>query len=254
MSGNSTVRVKQEVRTAWVTLDRPPLNVMDTAMMSQLGEALAKLTDIDLVVVRGAGTRAFSAGAEVADHTPERVGKMLEAFHHVFRLMWNAEWITVSAVRGHCLGGGCELATFCDFVVAEKDATFGQPEIRLGCFPPVALVTLPLLAGMRAAMDLVLTGRTIRTEEARALGLVTRVVPEGGLEYGVAKLLAGIEKISAPVLRLTRRTMWRAAGVDFEKRLAEVESVYLGQLVKMYDAREGIQAFLEKRAPVWQGR
>jgi cyclohexa-1,5-dienecarbonyl-CoA hydratase len=254
MSANSTVRVKQEVRTAWVTLDRPPLNVMDTAMMSQLGEALAKLTDIDLVVVRGAGTRAFSAGAEVADHALDRVGKMLEAFHHVFRLMWKAEWITVSAVCGHCLGGGCELATFCDFVVAEKDATFGQPEIRLGCFPPVALVTLPLLVGMRAAMDLVLTGRTIRTEEARALGLVTRVVPEGGLEDGVAKLLAEIEKISAPVLQLTRRTMWRAAGVDFERRLAEVEAVYLGQLVKMHDAREGIQAFLEKRAPVWQGR
>jgi cyclohexa-1,5-dienecarbonyl-CoA hydratase len=254
MRGNSTVCVRKEKRTAWVTLDRPPLNVMDTAMMSQLGEALAKLTDVDFVVVTGAGARAFSAGAEVGDHTPELVGQMLEAFHLVFRLIWSAEWITVAAVRGHCLGGGCELATFCDFVVAEENATFGQPEIRLGCFPPVALVTLPLLAGMRAAMDLVLTGRTIRAEEARALGLVTRVVPEGGLEHGVGRLLAELEKMSGPVLQLTRRTMWRAAGFDFKNRLEEVEMAYLGQLMKMHDAREGIQAFLEKRAPVWRER
>jgi cyclohexa-1,5-dienecarbonyl-CoA hydratase len=145
-----------------------------------------------------------------------------------------------------------ELATFCDFVIATDSAQFGQPEIKLGCFPPVALVTLPLLIGMRAASDLILTGRQIDATEAMRLGLVTRVVPGSELQAAGVDLLAELRSLSPAVLRLTRRTLRKLHASDFSKRLVEVERIYLSQLMKSKDAREGICAFLEKRAPSWQ--
>ena len=135
-----TIRLHIEHRRAWITLDRPPLNILNIAMMKSLDAALERaLPKSDTVIFQGAGVRAFCAGADVADHTPKRVGKMLSAFHAVFRRLAAAECLTIAAVRGYCLGGGMELATFCDFVLATESAKFGQPEIKLGCFPPVAL-------------------------------------------------------------------------------------------------------------------
>ena len=255
MSASETIRVKKQGRTVWVTLDRPPLNVLDIAMMRELDAVLERLLpQCDFLVFGGEGRKAFSAGAEIADHAPERVAKMLAAFHAVFRRLARGECVTIAAVHGNCLGGGMELATFCDFVVAEEWAKFGQPEIKLGCFPPVAIVTLPQLCGMRAAMDLILTGRTITAREAHALGLVTRVVADGELESAVENLLGELRGLSTDVLRLTRRTLWRVHAGDFEHQLDEAEQVYLNDLMSTKDAREGIRAFLEKRQPAWQGR
>jgi cyclohexa-1,5-dienecarbonyl-CoA hydratase len=251
----STVHVRREGRTVWVTLDRPPLNVFDISMMRAMSTALVhNVKETDFLVFEGAGKKAFSAGAEVGDHKPDRIVEMLGAFHSVFRQLWRADCVTIAAVQGHCLGGGCELATFCDFVIATELATFGQPEIKLGCFPPVALATFPHLIGPRAAMDLILTGRTILSREALDLGLITRVVPEGELMSAVKLFLRELRKLSPVVLRLTRRTLWRTSGFDFDAALSQVEEMYLNQLMKTEDASEGIRAFLEKRAPVWQGR
>ena len=137
--------------------------------MKLLSRALGKLFDppggaCDFLIFTGAGAKAFSAGAEVADHAPDRVGSMLAAFHHIFRqARTRRDCITIAAVHGHCLGGGMELATFCDFVIATESANFGVPEIKLGCFPPVAMITLPELVGPRVAMDFnFLTGRGIQ--------------------------------------------------------------------------------------------
>ena len=114
-------------RAAWITLDRPPLNVIDIPMMRQLSRAAAADTaSCDFRIFAGAGTKAFSAGVEIADHTPERVGEMLTAFHDVFRRMARTNAVTIAVVHGHCLGGGMELATFCDFVIAAESATFSQ--------------------------------------------------------------------------------------------------------------------------------
>src|SRR3989442_10258298 len=177
-----TIQLRLEHRTAWVTLDRPPLNILDIAMMESLDAALeGALPKSDFVIFQGAGVKAFCAGADVADHTPKRVEKMLSAFHGVFRRLAVADCLKIAAVHGYCLGGGMELAAFCDFVLATESAQFGQPEIKLGCFPPVALVTLPQRIGMQAAGHLYFTRCHIcTTEELRLMvyspvGSVTRL-------------------------------------------------------------------------------
>lgn len=250
-----TVHLQIENRVARLTLNRPPLNILDIAMMGELERALKQAVPrCDFLVFQGAGPKGFSAGAEIADHEPKRVGKMLKAFHGIFRRLAATDCITMAAVHGVCLGGGMELATFCDFLITTGSAQFGQPEIKLGCFPPVAMLTLPELIGMRAATDLILTGRQFGAPEAQLLGFVARVVPDDKLEEATAELLKDLQSLSPAVLRLTRRTLWRAHAADFSKRLGAMERLYLTKLVKMSDAREGIRAFLEKRPPSWQGR
>jgi cyclohexa-1,5-dienecarbonyl-CoA hydratase len=254
-TGHETIQLRLENRVAWIALDRPPLNILDIAMMQALDAALERvLPKCDFVIFQGAGPKAFSAGAEIADHAPERVGRMLFAFHAIFRRLAAADCITIATVHGYCLGGGMELATFCDFVLAAESAQFGQPEIKLGCFPPVALVTLPQLIGMRAATNLILTGVQIGAAEACHLGLVTRVVPDTELSGALDILLKELQLLSPSVLQLTRKTLGRLHFADFAKQLEEVERVYLSELMQGHDAREGILAFLEKRAPIWKGK
>jgi cyclohexa-1,5-dienecarbonyl-CoA hydratase len=147
-----------------------------------------------------------------------------------------------------------ELATFCDFVIATESAQFAQPEIKLGCFPPVAMITLPDLIGARAAMELMLTGRAIGSAEAMALGMLTRVVPDASLDKSVREFIGELRTMSAAVVKLTGRALRRRQYADFESDLSKVEQLYLGQLMKTEDAKEGIRAFLEKRPPSWRGR
>lgn len=251
---SETVQVRVEHRTAWVTLNRPPLNILNIEMMRELDVALkSAIPKCDFLIFRGEGPKGFSAGADVADHTPERAGKMLRSFHAVFRRLAKADCITISVVHGFCLGGGMELATFCDFIVAAGTAEFGQPEIKLGCFPPVAMITLPELIGLRAATDLILTGRQIGAPEAQLYGLVARVVPDNKLDEAAKELLDELQTLSPEVLRLTRQTLWKLHADEFAKRLATVQRLYLSKLMKCKDAKEGVRAFLEKRPPVWEG-
>jgi cyclohexa-1,5-dienecarbonyl-CoA hydratase len=255
MSAPDSVHVQLEGRTAWLTLDRPPLNILNISAMKELSGVLDRaLPEIDFLVFRGAGPKAFSAGAEVGDHAPDRVAHMLAAFHGVFRRLVRTDCITVAAVHGHCLGGGMELAAFCDFVLATESAKFGQPEIKLGCFPPLALLILPRLCGLRAALDLILSGRTISAREAQAIGLVTRVVPDDQLATGARGFLDELRTLSPAVVRITHRALTKTWRDEFDTKLTIIEQLYLGDLMNTEDAREGIRAFLEKRAPVWQGR
>jgi len=248
------LHIEASGRVARVTIDRPPLNILDIGMVAEIGEQLVRLpAENEFIVFRGAGG-CFSAGADVADHTPERVGRLLGAFHRVFHEMGAGHAVTVAAVEGHCLGGGCELAMCCDFILATESATFGFPEIKLGCFPPIAMVTLPRMMPGHAAFDLILTGRTIPAQEASELGMVTRVVPEGGLGEAVDGLLGEMKHLSPAVMRLTRRLTRTAGFKDEEKELTEIENLYLDELIRTQDAVEGVRAFLEKRAPVWTGR
>lgn len=248
------LRIEASGRVARITIDRPPLNTLDIGMVADIGEALVRLpAQNEFIVFRGAGG-CFSAGTEVADHTPERVGRLLGAFHHVFHEMGAGHAVTIAAVEGQCLGGGCELAMCCDFILAAESATFGFPEIKLGCFPPIAMVALPRMMPGHAAFDLILTGRTISAQEASGLGMVTRVVPDDELPGTVDSLIGEMKHLSPPVLRLTRRLTRSAGYTEEEKELTAIENMYLEELIRTQDAVEGVRAFLEKRAPVWTGR
>ena len=161
-------RIKFDVSdgVARLTLNKPPLNVLDIAMMREISTALEGLSDdagIKVLVFEAVeGSKAFSAGVDVSEHTADMVGEMIEAFHRIFRLLDTLDVPTLAVVGGAALGGGCELALFCDMVLASEKASFGQPEIQVGVFPPLAAVALPGIIGPKKAMELLLTGDRIR--------------------------------------------------------------------------------------------
>ncbi len=250
-------KTPQTPRAATITLNRPPLNILDVPTISLLGDTVAELArdrELTLLILRGAGDRAFSAGVAVQDHTPDRVGDMLETLHGAIRRLRDLDAITVAAVQGHCLGGGLELALACDLLIATEDARFGQPEIELGCFAPVASALLPTRIGAGRTLDLLLTGRVLSCDEAGTLGLVTRQVPTGGLDAALATLTAQIAERSAPVLRLTKKAVRAGRDLPFDQALAETERIYKEELLPLEDLEEGAAAFLAKRRPVWRHR
>jgi cyclohexa-1,5-dienecarbonyl-CoA hydratase len=242
---------------ATVTLNRPPLNILDIPTIARLGEVIEELaadSNLTLIILRGAGDRAFSAGVAVQDHTPDKVVPMLDSLHGTIRRLRDLEAVTVAAVQGHCLGGGMELAMSCDLVIAAEDARFAQPEIELGCYPPVASALLPSRIGAGLTLDLALTGRTLTCEEAERLGLVTRRVPSGTLDEAVREFTAQITTKSAPVVRLAKKAVRAGRDLPFSEALAETERIYKEELLPLEDLAEGAEAFLEKRRAVWRNR
>ncbi|PYQ54815.1 MAG: enoyl-CoA hydratase [Acidobacteria bacterium] len=254
MAAAETVKVEDADGARWITLDRPPVNVLDLPTIAAIGAALTALEsrrDIKVVVFRSAIAGTFSAGVEVRDHVRERVGAMLDAFHGVVRHLEALPQATVAAVDGTCLGGGCELASVCDIVLATPRSVLGQPEIDVGCFPPVASVLLPRLVG-RAAAEIVLTGAPLSAAAAARIGLVSRVVD--GLDAETRRVVALLAGKSAAVLALARRALREGASGTFSDALARVERLYRDELMATHDAEEGVRAFLEKRPPRWRDR
>jgi cyclohexa-1,5-dienecarbonyl-CoA hydratase len=241
---------------AKITLDHPPVNIMDIPTMREINAALEALQGDEetKVLVFAAQGKAFCAGVDVRDHTADKVEEMVEVFHRIFRQMWSLEMPTMAAVNGAALGGGCELVTFCDMIIASEKATFGQPEIQVGVYPPVAVVTFPRLMPHMKALELLLTGSVIDAREAERLGMVNKVVPVEGFEEEVSRFLGKLTTLSAVVLRLTKRATLQGLTLGFEEALALSEQLYLERLMKTEDAAEGLQAFMEKRKPVWRGK
>jgi cyclohexa-1,5-dienecarbonyl-CoA hydratase len=242
---------------ARLTLNKPPLNVLDIAMMREINTALEGLGDdttVKVLVFEAVeGSKAFSAGVDVSDHTADKVEEMIEVFHRIFRLLDGLEMPTVAVVGGAALGGGCELVLFCDMVIASEKASFGQPEIQVGVFPPIAAVALPGIVGPKKALEMVLIGDRIRAAEAERLGLVNKVVPPEELRAAADEFVGKLAGLSGAVLRLTKRAVRVGSVGPFDEGLAAVEELYLGPLMETEDAHEGLAAFMEKRAPVWKG-
>lgn len=252
----SRLAVAVEGAVARLTLQHPPLNIIDIAMMDELSAVLSDLEskpEISVIVIAGS-EKAFSAGVDVAAHIPETIEEMLSKFHSVILKIIGLRKVTIAAVRGHCLGGGAELAMVCDLVYSADDATWGFPEIKLGCYPPVAATALAALIGQKHASDLILTGRSLTGEEAGALGLVNRAVPERELDAAVQQSLDQLSKLSSAALAVTKKALYAWDSVHFDKGLARAEKVYLEDLMKTEDAQEGIKAFMEKREPKWKGQ
>lgn len=248
--------IKADPPVARISLHSPSLNVIDIAMMEELALCLAEIEsrpDISVIVLRGEG-KAFSAGVDVAAHTPDKVEEMLTKFHAVVRALVAAKKVTIAAVHGHCLGGGAELAIVCDMVYTTESAQWGFPEIKLGCCPPVACAALAALVGQKRAAELILTGRTISGKEAAEFGLANRAVSESELEAAVEECVGHLRNLSSVTLAMAKKASYAWGSMHFDKGLARAERVYLEELMKTEDAQEGIRAFIEKRKPKWTGK
>jgi cyclohexa-1,5-dienecarbonyl-CoA hydratase len=251
------ITVKKQERLVRVTIDRPPLNVLDLALLRELDLVLtscAEKTAIDVLVIQGAGQRAFSAGVDIRDHTRERVPEMLDIVHGVIRKLLEIPQVTIALVHGVCLGGGCELASSCDLIVASEDSSFATPEIHVGCYPPVALARFSSLIGYHRAAEMILTGRRFSAQEALAMGLINRVMPTDQLEAGLASLVEELLDKSGAVLRIALKGLRELALRGFSDAIGRAEELYREELLRTADVEEGIRAFIEKRKPDWTHR
>ncbi len=238
-----------------IALNDPPLHILDIEMLGELRDALAQVkADRHALIIDAAGGKAFSAGASVQDHLGDRVTTMLSLFHDCFRALARLDLVTVALVRGAALGGGCELALACDFVLASDRARFSQPEIQLGVFPPVAAYQLSRQIAPRKGLELLLTGDAVDAATAEALGMVNAVFVFDEFERRAEEWLGRLYRQSASSVRMAKKAFRLAQTADFDERLAKVERLYLEELMQTSDANEGLNAFLEKRKPAWTNR
>lgn len=257
MSTYQNIRYRVDDRVARITFARPPLNVFNIEMMCEIGAALGECAQRELVAIvfdADKETRAFSAGVAIEDHVQETIFQMLDSFHAIFRIMEQLAKPTIALVDGAALGGGCELVAACDIVIASDRSRFGQPEIKLGVFPPVAAVLLPRVIGEKRARELILTGEIIDAAMAGRLGLCNHVVPGGHLEPKLLEVLAKLRELSGTSLSYARQSLDLGRGRSIEDALSEQENIYLHELMKTEDANEGVKAFLDKRKAVWRHR
>lgn len=235
-----------------VALDAPKGNVLDAVLTAELDEVFREAADephLKAVLLAAEGPH-FSFGASVEEHRKEHVAGMLAGFHGLVRSIGASGVPVLAAVHGMCLGGGLELAALCQRVFAHPKASFGQPEVTLGVFAPIGSAILAERIGRGAADDLLLTGRVVPCEEARVMRLVDAVD-----ERPEAAALDWADKYLLPRSASSLRFATRAARLGFTQRLAailpELERLYLEELMATHDATEGLEAFLEKRAPRW---
>ena len=252
--GYSTLLVSIRDRIAFVTVNRPDkLNALNAECKEELRDLFTRLrtgSHVDAVILTG---KAFSAGVDIADHTPERVGEMIHKFHAIFHTLWALEQPVVAAVQGAALGGGCELALACHIRIAAESAKFGQPEVNLGIIPGYGgTQRLPRLVGFGQAMEMILTGNQINAQEAMRIGLVNKVVP-------LSELLPAAEAMARTILgkgQLAVRMAIKAINATLELPLSEglrLEAALFGESCSTDDFKEGTSAFSEKRKPAFKG-
>lgn len=225
-------------------------------MMDELLETLQALeqrNEVSAVLLSGS-ERAFSAGVEVAIHTPDKIPTMLQKFHGLIGFLAKLRKVTIAEVRGACLGGGAELAMVCDLVYTARDARWGFPEITLGCYPPVACAALSALVGEKRAAELIFTGHTISGEEAAVWGLANAAHSEAELGPAVQQTLDRLLHLSPAALAVAKKAFYVWDSIHLDKGLARAEKIYIEELMQTVDAQEGINAWLEKRKPQWQGK
>jgi len=248
------VELHVENGLARITLDRPPLNILTTAMLLGVAESLERAgRDAAVRVVRlDARGKMFSAGVDVGDHIGDKVDAMMDALARLFAAFERLEAPSVAVVHGAALGGGFELCLGADLVLASTAARFAQPEIRLGLFAPPASVLLPRRIGEGRALDLLLSGDAIDAERAERVGLVDRVLPADGFDDAVTERIDALLALSGPALRLAKRAVRESRGRTVLAAHEAVDRIYREELMRTADAQEGLAAFLEKRAPRWR--
>ena len=253
------ILVRQEGRVALVTLNRPKaLNALNTELLAELVAALQGFDADDSVraIVLTGSERAFAAGADIKEMAPKSYMDMYKSnfFADAADRIAAVRKPIIAAVAGYALGGGCELAMLCDFIIAADTAKFGQPEINLGVMPGIGgTQRLTRLVGKSKAMEMCLTGRNMDAAEAERSGLVSRVVPAAELLGEAMKAAQAIAGQSLPIVMMTKETVNRAyettlaEGIRFERRLFH-------SMFATDDQKEGMAAFAEKRKPAFTDR
>jgi len=256
MNGSETAILASAGDVVRLSLRRPPLNYLSLEMLSQIQSGLESIGDApaERALVIDSGCAAFSAGLEMSQQTREAGFLLLDQFHTVARTLLAFPRPTIALVGGVALGAGNELAACCDFVLASTQATFGQPEIKVGTIPSLAPLLLPHRIGNQRTLQLILTGNPVDAGEAERIGLIHRAVPEDALRTALEELLAGFRGSSMAVMEVALRAARAARLRDLDNHLRDIQSLYLNDLMDLEDPSEGIRAFLERRAPEWKHR
>jgi len=250
---NITLDTKDGI--ARLTINRPPANVMNYETLQEMNAALDAVSRdpaARVLLVRGSGNRAFSAGVEVKDHMGDRMPVTLREFGKVFKLLRALGKPSIAVVNGVALGGGCELAAGCDMIIASDKAQFGQPEIKLGGLAPVAAALLPTIVGVKKAFEIVLLGDNFSAADAEKAGLVSKVVPDADLDKSADALAAKFLQMTALGLKLSRDAFYRAVEAGSMDQALFVATEAGIKTWQTADSQEGLKAFLEKRSPVWK--
>lgn len=239
------VRVEAGEGAVEVSWERGSLNIFDTRLLRELAQALrtSQVLEARVVVLRGTGS-CWSAGFAVEDHLRARVRDMMTAFREALAGIRGVPAPTIAEVQGHCLGGGLELMMACDLAVGSRSSTFGQPEIRLGVFPPFAVATYERLLGSRTARELLFLGSTVSAEDAWRLGILNKVVSDADLRSEVVRTARTLSSYRPEALRLQKRLM----SEDQMSALVRAETTYLNELMAAPDAEVGLRDFLQKRS------
>jgi cyclohexa-1,5-dienecarbonyl-CoA hydratase len=250
------VKFRIDAGVARMTLNRPEHNLLNEAMLREIAGGILHAGERNevKVIVLDSACKVFCGGIDIGEYTSQRVFQMLDAFHAAFAGMLEVGKPVICVVDGPAIGGGAELAAFCDLIIATPKARFAQPEISIGIFPPLASTILPFLVGPKVALELVLTGEPVTAERALELGMVNRLVPEAQLERAVNDLAGRISGHSGPVLAIAKKAILSGMGLSLREGLKNSMSIFLNELYRLEDSQEGLRALVEKRKPNWKNR
>lgn len=240
-----------------LTIDRPPVNVMDQETLGEICSALEELAKDDetrVLLIRGAGDRAFCAGVEVGDHVGDKMPVMMKEFGRIFKLLRALGKPSIAVVNGVALGGGCELVAGCDLAVASEKAKLGQPEIILGGLAPAAAPLLPRIMGEKKAFEMLLLGESMNAADAERFGLVNKVVPPEELDAAAEEIASKFLKMSGLSVKLVRDAFYQCAEIaDLNEALDKAVELGINSW-GTEDGQEGLKSYLEKREPVWKNK
>lgn len=254
-----TILLDKQDGVGLITLNRPEaLNALNRKLLSELGDALLSLDhddEIGAIIITGS-EKAFAAGADIKEMSELTYAEVLkeDKFAQINDVFAKVRKPVIAAVSGYALGGGCEIAMACDFIVAAENAKFGQPEIKLGTIPGIGgSQRLTRLVGKSKAMDMILTGRMMDSEEAERSGLISRIVPTEDLIESVMKIAATIAELSMPSVSLAKEVTNRALETTLSEGLLFERRVF-HSLFATDDQKEGMNAFIEKRQPQFKNK